>query len=97
MVTIRNSPGMAATIRDALEVIGDALGVDICWYYCGDFHFQLAGGWSVSITPESAERLCVETWFELRLRDRKWARSGDFNRLRALVLAARYEAVLDPA
>jgi hypothetical protein len=96
MLTIRNGPDFDVRIRDTLEVIADALEVDICWYYCGDFHFLLADGWTVSITPESADRICVETWFELRLRDRTWARSTDYNRLRALVLEAHATA-LDPA
>lgn len=96
MVTILNNPDFDARIHDALVVAADALGVNICWYYCGDFHFRLAGDWTVSITPESAGRICVETWSGLRLRDRKWVRSDDCNRLRALVLAA-HESALDPA
>ncbi len=96
MVTILNNPDFGAEIRDALNVAGDALGVDICWYYCGDFHFRLAGDWTVSITPESAGRVCVETWSGLRLRDRKWVRADDCNRLRSLILAA-HETALDPA
>jgi hypothetical protein len=96
MLMIRDSPDFDTVIRDTLEVVADILGVDMCWYYCGDFHFRLDDGWTVSITPESADRICVETWFELRLRDRTWARLGDYSRLRALVLAAR-ETALDPA
>jgi hypothetical protein len=95
MLTIRNSPDFDVRIRDALEVAADVLGVDICWYYCGDFHFRLAGDWTVSITPETADRICVETWFELRLRDRTWTGSSDSNRLRELVRSAR-ETAFDP-
>lgn len=96
MLTIRDSPDFDVVIRDTLEAVADILAVDMCWYYCGDFHFRLDDGWTVSITPESADRICVETWFELRLRDRTWARLSDYNRLRALVLEAHATA-LDPA
>lgn len=96
MLTVINTPDFAAEILDALEVAADELGVDICWYYCGDFHFRLPGDWTVSLTPESAGRLAVETWCGLRLRDRKWAKSGDCNRIRALVRVA-HETALDPA
>lgn len=96
MVTIINNSDASAEIRDALEVAADTLGVDICWYYRGDFHFSLPGEWTVSLTPESAGRLVVETWHGLRVRDRKWARSGDSKRIRALVRVA-HEIALDPA
>lgn len=96
MLTVVNSPDFAAEIHDALVVAADALGVDICWYYRGDFHFVLSDEWTVSLTPESAGRLSVETWQALRLRDRKWARSGDCKRIRALVRVA-LETALDPA
>lgn len=94
MVTIVNNADASAEIRDALEIAADELGVDICWYFCGDFHFRLPGAWTVSLTPESAGRLAVETWHGLRLSDRKWVRSGDCKRIRALVRAAR-ETALD--
>jgi hypothetical protein len=96
MVTILNNADVSAEIYGALEVAADELGVDVCWYYRGDFHFSLTGDWTVSLTPESAGRLAVETWHRLRPRDRKWARSGDCKRIRALVRVA-HEAALDPA
>jgi hypothetical protein len=95
MVTIHNNADASAEILALLQVAADALGVDVCWYYCGDFHFRLEGEWTVSLTPESAGRLCVETWFALRLRDRRWSRSSDCRRVRELVRAAR-ENALDP-
>jgi hypothetical protein len=96
MLTVVNSPDFAKEIHDALVVVADELGVDICWYYRGDFHFNLSGDWTVSLTPESAGRLAVGTWQGLRLRDRTWARSGDCKRIRALVRVA-HETALDPA
>jgi hypothetical protein len=83
-------------IRDALEVAADALGADICWYYRGGFHFKLAGEWTVSISPETAGRLRVETWWMLLPRDRKWVEASDSNRLARLVREAQSTA-LQPA
>lgn len=96
MLTVVNSPDFAAEIHDALVVAADTLGVDICWYYRGDFHFRLSGDWTVSLTPESAGRVAVETWRGLRSHGRTWARSGDCKRIRALVRSAR-ETALNPA
>jgi hypothetical protein len=93
MLRIVNSPRVEKEIEDALQVVADELEVTMCWYYRGDFHFRLSGDWTVSITPESAGRLRVETWMELLPRDRKWARSGDSNRLRHLVRNARCSAL----
>lgn len=93
MLRILNNPDFGEEIYAALEFAADALGVDVCWYYRGDFHFRLTGDWTVSITPESAERLRVQTWSGLRLRDRKWARSGDSERLSVLLRNARYDAL----
>jgi hypothetical protein len=75
-------------IGDALGVAADVLGVDVCWFYRGGFHFRLYGDWTVSITPETAGRLRVETWCLLRLRDTRWCRSGDPERLADLVKEA---------
>jgi hypothetical protein len=96
MLRIINKPHADREILTALHVAADELEVTLCWYYRGDFHFRLPGEWTVSITPESAERVRVETWSELLRRDRKWARSGDSNRLRHLVRTAR-ETALDSA
>lgn len=96
MVTILNNPDDGAEILTALEVAADVLGVDVCWYYRGDFHFQLRDDWTVSITPESAGRLQVQTWNGLRGRDRTWTRLGDDKRLRWLIRSA-LETALDPA
>lgn len=72
-------------LLDALDVAADVLGADICWFYRGGFHFRVSGDWTVSITPETAGRLRVETWHLLRRSDRRWVMSDDSNRLRELV------------
>lgn len=96
MVTVADSHEPHAEIRDALDVAADVLGVGICWFYRGGFHFRLASDWTVSITPETAGRYRIETWRLLRLRDKKWARTGDSNRLTHLIREAR-ETALQPA
>lgn len=78
-----------------LRVVGAVLGVDRCWYYGGDFHFILAGDWTVSISPETAGRVRVTTWHRLRERDRKWAALDDVDRVAQLVGGAR-ETALQP-
>lgn len=95
-ITIINNRDERPEILDALHVAADVLGVDTCWYYRGDFHFRLLDEWTVSITPETAGRLSVETWEALSRRDRKWARSDDRNRIAYLVRDA-LETALQPA
>jgi hypothetical protein len=80
----------------SLLIVARVLGVDSCWFLDGDFHFRLAGDWTVSIRPESANRLRVETWHALRRRDTKWVASTDVKRLVRLVRDAR-ETALQPA
>lgn len=92
MVTVLNNGKPHANVRAALEVAADVLVAEICWHYCGDFHFQLGNEWSVSITPETAGRLRVTTWYRLRPRDRKWTRSDDRNRIAQLVSDAQTTA-----
>jgi hypothetical protein len=87
-LTVHNNNAPQGVILDALHVAADVLGVDVCWYYCGGFHFRLTDSWTVSITPETAGRLRVETWCRLRRRDRKWARSDDRHRIAYLVREA---------
>jgi hypothetical protein len=88
MVTVLNNSNPHGHVRTALDVAADVLEAEICWYYRGDFHFHLGDEWTVSITPETAGRLRVETWHRLRLRDRRWARVEDHARLVELVEAA---------
>jgi hypothetical protein len=79
-------------VQAALEAVAVVLGVDSCWYYRGDFHFCLGEEWTVSLSPETAGRLRIETWRRLRLRDRRWARVDDRARLMELVRDARDSA-----
>jgi hypothetical protein len=95
-LTVHNNDEPQGVIRDALYVAADVLGVDVCWFYCGGFHFRLTDSWTVSITPETAGRLRVETWWWLRPRDRKWAKSDDRNRVAYLVREA-LDAAFQPA
>lgn len=87
-VRVLNNRSPDPKIRYALTVTADILGVDTCWYYGGSFHFRLPSDWTVSLTPESAGRVCVQTWFRLRCRDTKWSRCDDRNRLAYLIREA---------
>lgn len=83
-------------VHAALTAVAAVLGVDMCWLYRGDFHFCLGADWTVSLSPETAGRLRVETWYRLRGRDRRWVRIGDHDRLVELVRDAR-ETAYQPA
>jgi hypothetical protein len=73
---------------DALDVAADVLGVDVCWFYRGGFHFRVTSTDTISLTPETAGRIRIETWHLLRPRGKTWTMSGDSNRLRELIRAA---------
>lgn len=95
-LTVLSKQEPAEELWDALQVVSDVLDVSICWYFRGGFHFRLHGDWTVSVTPETAGRIRVETWSLLRLRDRKWAKVDDARRLTHLVLSAS-DTALQPA
>lgn len=95
-LTVLSNRDPTPEIRNTLEFVADVLGVEICWLYRGGFHFKLTGEWTISITPETAGRVRVETWWMLLARDRKWAMSDDRNRLGSLVRDA-LETAMQPA
>lgn len=71
---------------DDLRYVGDLLGVNVCWYYRGAFHFALPdAGWTVAITPDSADRFRVQSCYLSIARATKWVRVSDRARLASLV------------
>lgn len=71
-----------------LRYVADVLEVTLCWYYRGSYHFQLQDDWSVSLTPESAERFRVDLCRLTIPRHTRWCRCRDLRRMRNLVLDA---------
>lgn len=82
---------------DALRSIADQLGVSVCYYLRGAFHFVLDDeGASVALLPESADRYCVMACQDAAPRDKKWVSSTDRARLAWLVTEAT-EVMMDDA
>lgn len=69
----------------ALKFIGDVLGVNVCWYHRGSFHFKVGVDRTVSITPDSAGRYRVDYCHLTVPVDTKWAAMHDRARLAQLV------------
>lgn len=63
--------------------------------YCfeGRFRFQLDGEWSLVISADDAGRFKLAACHRSRVRATMWSRADDLERLEALVLGARAEAM----
>lgn len=86
-----------AAMFDTLRFVAGALGVNVCHYYRGSFHFALSKpGLTVAVKPDSAGRLRVSTCFYAVERDRKWCSLTDRARLARLVADAT-EVMVDDA
>lgn len=46
-------------LAHALIIVGHVLGTNECFYLDGSFHFRRDGGWTISISPESAGQFQV--------------------------------------
>lgn len=78
----------------ALKFIGrllDAGSADYC--FDGRFRFQLGGDWSILISADDAGRFRLDACYRSRVRATMWCAAADRARLRALVLAAKIEAL----
>ena len=86
-------PSTAETVS-ALKFVAQLLGVteaDYCLQ--GRFRFQIGGGWSLAISADDAGRFRLDACHRSRARATMWCLAADRTRLRALVLAARDEAI----
>jgi hypothetical protein len=83
-VSIRG-PAPTEALVDAVYVAAQALGVWECYAYEGRYHFMLGGGWSVAISCDSAERICVESCRLGRPEARMWTLAYRHDRLAGLV------------
>jgi hypothetical protein len=82
---------------DALRFVADQLGVSVCHYHRGAFHFALGRpGATVAIRPDSAGRFCVMACQYAVACDKKWVSSTDRARLARLVTEAT-EVMMDDA
>lgn len=73
-------------LGDTLRFVADLLGVTMCWYHRGSFHFCTEGpGGTVAITPESAGRYRVDRCHLTVASDTTWTAATDRARLASLV------------
>lgn len=90
MLRIVNKRHTEPVMLDLLRAVGDALGLDVCWYWCGAFHFKIDARQTVSIRPESAGRVRIETWDGVhRHATTLWARNNDSTRAATVALTLR--------
>jgi len=89
------APGRAMSIRELAETlrfVGSLLNTPETMYcFEGRFRFELAGGWTLVVSSDLAQRLRLDACLRGRVRDTLWCGVKDRERLESLVLEARYE------
>lgn len=74
---------------DLLRSVSDQLGVSVCFYLGGTFHFELGRrGWTLAVKPDSAGRFRVSVCEFAAEVSTKWVSSTDRARLARLVTEA---------
>jgi hypothetical protein len=78
-----------------LTHIAAVLGASRCWYYDRAFHFDLGGGRTLAVSPDSASRVRLSVCQDGRDRATFWATSDRQDRVVSIVRqAVRDEAAL---
>lgn len=80
-----------AELYSAIEWVSELLGRDVCWLYQRRYHFELADGWTLALSAESAGRIRVETCHWTRPVVTLWTFAEDKDRLAELVFTAADE------
>lgn len=80
-------------LGSALKFVGDLVGVNVCYFHRGSFHFVARDEWTVAVTPESADRFRIDLCHLTRAVDRKWVMATDRARLASLVRDATEHAM----
>jgi hypothetical protein len=81
-------------LAQTLRFVGALLDADHADYvFDGRFRFELADGWSLIVSSDSAERLRLDAYHRSGVRGSLWCIAADRDRLKALVLAAKEEAI----
>lgn len=84
------TPSEAQVLR-ALTAVSRALGERYAYWHKGAYHFTLAEGWTVALTPESADRFRIDACLYGASRSSLWSFSDDLDRLAAVVLGLARE------
>lgn len=73
-------------MRDALIVVADVLGHNVCWLLEDRFHFLLDDGEcaTLAVSADSAERVRLEAWHGRRVIGTVWTLAHDHARLAAI-------------
>lgn len=70
---------------DAILVAAQTLDIWECYAHDGRYHFALGGGWSLALSADSADRICVEACRLTRPETRMWTLAHRHDRLAGLV------------
>lgn len=71
---------------DVLERIAEVLELPVVWVWRRGYHFSLGDGWTIALTPQSADRFRVDLYHYLASRASLYALATDEERLAAVVL-----------
>lgn len=93
-LTGENKAGVPMPVFTTLKFIGNLLGVGVCWYHRGSFHFKVGVDRTVAVTPDSAGRFRVDTCHLTVPVDTKWTATHDRARLAQIVRDAAEDQTL---
>jgi hypothetical protein len=79
------APPAVDRIESTLQRVAELLDADRCFLYRRSYHFPLGAGWSIAITPDSADRFRVARCSWSRPVLRYWTHVTDEDRLEGLV------------
>jgi hypothetical protein len=72
-------------VFEVLVAVGELLGARRCYGYQRAFHFVLGDGWSIAISPESANRFRISACRWSRPTATFWIFDGENDRLAAVI------------
>jgi len=80
-----------ARVFQALVAVANALGERYAYWHQGSYHFTVGDGWTVALTPESADRFRIDGCLFGVARSTLWNFSDDLDRLAAVVVGLARE------
>lgn len=72
-------------LDDAVQLVADTIGHDVCWLYRGAYHFRLSADATIAISADSAERLRLDSCRGTVPQATVWVLRGDDDRLVSVV------------
>lgn len=80
-----------ARVFQALVAVAAELGERYTYWHRGSYHFSIVDGWTIAVTPESADRFRVEACRYGVPGSSLWSFSDDLARLAAVVVGLARE------